>query len=60
MKGDEEGELTHYVPKGYSVIDYVIANEEARKGICRFKVEKIIKSVYQSVVVEVRKEGEEI
>jgi hypothetical protein len=39
-QGDEEGEWTHIISRGETVIDYGIVNEEAWKGVEEFRIGK--------------------
>jgi hypothetical protein len=39
-QGDEEGEWTHIISRGETVIDYGIVNEEAWEGVEEFRIGK--------------------
>jgi len=51
MRGDEEGEFTFTVGKGYTVIDYVIGDEDVRGRIKRLRIGDRIESDHHPVEV---------
>lgn len=57
MEGDEEGEWTYTGGKEGSVIDYVLENEESRKGVRWMRMKERIDSDHQPVTVWVKGEG---
>jgi len=66
MRGDEEGEFTFTGGKGYTVIDYVIGDEDVRGRIKRMRIGDRIESDHHPVEVwvegkvERRRRGERI
>lgn len=55
--GDEKGEYTYVGPRGETVIDYVVVNEDAWAEIEDFRVEERVESDHMPLVVEIK--GEE-
>lgn len=57
-RGDE-GEFTNKMPKGISVIDYVIANVQARDKVTNFKVDcEGFEAGHRPVIIEIEMEEE--
>ena len=56
IKGDEEGRFTYVGPQGNTVIDYIVVNEESRKGIEKMKIGKRIDSDHLPLEVSLYRE----
>ena len=54
IKGDEQGKMTYIGPKGASVIDYLIANEEAKSFVKEMVVEERVKSDHLPIIVTLK------
>lgn len=52
-KGDEDGEFTYIGPKGASVIDYAIVNENCMEFVNSFKVEERVDSDHMPLRLEI-------
>lgn len=54
MTGDEDGEFTYWGPRGKSVIDYIITNNEATNKVEKMKVESRVETEHQPIAIEIK------
>ncbi|GLV42012.1 hypothetical protein CBL_05029 [Carabus blaptoides fortunei] len=60
MPGNEKGEFTYTRPRGESIIDYVISNQNTLASISKFKVGERVESDHQPIWITINNKREEI